>query len=73
MDFRDLETGDHLQVEPRDIREAYVRELQDFIDGYRRSFVESGAEFVLTDTTVPYGFLLRAYLARRQKSSQRNL
>jgi len=69
MDFRDLETGDHLQVEPRDIREAYVRELQDFIDGYRRSFVESGSEFVLTDTTVPYDFLLRAYLARRQKLS----
>ncbi|NIA22169.1 MAG: DUF58 domain-containing protein [Anaerolineaceae bacterium] len=69
MDFRDLETGHHLQVEPRDIREAYVRELQDFIDGYRRNFVESGAEFVLTDTTVPYDFLLRAYLARRQKLS----
>ena len=65
--FRDLETDERIQVEPRDIREAYVRELQQFIDGYRRNFVENNVEFVLTDTSVPYDFMLTAYLARRQK------
>ena len=65
--FRDLETDERLQVDPRDIREAYIAELQEFIDAYRRNFVENNVEFVLTDTSVPYELLLTAYLARRQK------
>jgi uncharacterized protein (DUF58 family) len=67
MAFRDLETDARIQVDPRDIREAYIGELQAFIDGYRRNFAENNVEFVLTDTAVPYDFMLRAYLARRQK------
>lgn len=67
--FRDLETGDRLQVDPREVREAYMAELQGFIDNYRRNFAENNVEYVLTDTSVPYDFLLTAYLARRQKLS----
>ena len=67
--FRDLETDQRLQVDPRDIREAYVRELQGFIDNYRRNFVENNVEYVLTDTSVPYDFMLTAYLAKRQKTT----
>jgi uncharacterized protein (DUF58 family) len=67
LDFHDLETDERLQVDPRDIREAYVQELQAFIDGYRRNFTENNVEYVLTDTTMPYDFMLTAYLARRQR------
>jgi len=64
--FLDLETGEKYQVEPRAVREAYLTELRAFIDRYKKACSDSDTEYVLTDTSVPYDFLLRSYLARRQ-------
>jgi uncharacterized protein (DUF58 family) len=64
--FLDLETGEKYQVDPRSVREAYLAELRAFIDRYKKACSDSDTEYVLTDTSVPYDFLLRSYLARRQ-------
>jgi len=65
--FVDLETGDRYQVDPGSIREAYLGELRAFIDRYKRACSDADAEYVLTDTSVPYDFLLRSYLTQRQR------
>jgi ribosomal protein L36 len=65
--FLDLETNEKYQVDPKAVREAYLTELRAFIDRYKKACSDSDTEYVLTDTSVPYGFLLRSYLARRQR------
>jgi len=65
--FLDLETHEKFQVDPKSVREAYLSELRAFIDRYKKACSDSDTEYVLTDTSVPYGFLLRSYLARRQR------
>jgi uncharacterized protein (DUF58 family) len=65
--FLDLETGEKYQIDPKAVREAYLAELRAFIDRYKKACSDSDTEYVLTDTSVPYGFLLQSYLARRQR------
>jgi len=65
--FLDLETHEKYQVDPKAIRESYLTELRAFIDRYKKACSDSDTEYVLTDTSVPYGFLLQSYLARRQR------
>ena len=66
-DFIDLETGSRLQVEPRFVRQEYLKQVEAFINTYRQGATESNIEYVLADTTTPYDRLLLAYLARRSK------
>jgi len=65
--FIDLETDERYQVDPKAVRDAYLTELRAFIDRYKKACSDSDSEYVLTDTSVPYDFLLRSYLARRQQ------
>ena len=65
--FLDLETNERYQVDAKAVREAYLTELRAFIDRYKKACSDSDTEYVLTDTSVPYGFLLQSYLARRQR------
>ncbi len=66
-DFIDLETGSRLQVDPRFVRQDYLKQIEAFINTYRRGATESNIEYVLADTATPYDRLLLAYLARRSK------
>ena len=65
--FLDLETGEKYQVDPKSVRTAYLAELRAFIDRYKKACSDSDTEYVLADTSVPYDFMLRSYLARRQR------
>ncbi len=65
--FVDLETDERYQVDPKTVRETYLAELRAFIDRYKQAASDSEIEYVLTDTSVPYEFLLRSYLARRER------
>ncbi|MCK4299558.1 MAG: DUF58 domain-containing protein [Planctomycetes bacterium] len=66
-DFIDLETGSRLQVDPRFVRQDYLKQIEAFINTYRKGATESNIEYVLADTATPYDRLLLAYLARRSK------
>lgn len=65
MSFHDLETDERLQVDPAFVRATYLEEIQKFVETYRRACVDSSIDYVLTDSTVPYDFMLSQYLARR--------
>jgi len=66
-EFVDLETDERLQVDPKAVRDVYLRQLRSFIDRYKKAAADNDMEYVLTDTSVPYDFLLRSYLAHRQR------
>jgi len=64
--FVDLETGESLQIDPDQIRQAYADEVRAFIQSYRRECSDRNIEYVLTTTEVPYDRLLLDYLAKRK-------
>jgi uncharacterized protein (DUF58 family) len=67
VSFHDLETGERIQVDPAYLRDAYRAEVQQFIDTYRRGCSEANIDYVLTDTSTPYDFMLTRYIARRNQ------
>ena len=65
--FHDLETDERLQIDPAYVRETYVEQIEQFIEFYRRSCAESQIDYVMTDTSTPYDFMLSRYVAKRNR------
>jgi uncharacterized protein (DUF58 family) len=65
--FLDLETGEKIQVDPAYVRDEYLRQIEEFTSTYRKACTECGIDYVLTDTSVPYDFMLSRYLATRNR------
>ncbi len=64
--FVDMETGDRLQVDPRYVRDAYVEEVNAFVERYRKECGDRNIEYQLVTTKTPYDRMLLNYLARRK-------
>ena len=67
MQFEDLETGERLQVDPAYVRDEYRKQLEEFVAFFRKGCADVGAEYVMTDTSVPYDFMLSRHLALRMR------
>jgi len=65
--FRDLETGQRMEVLPEAIRGDYLLVMKEFTDTFRRGCAEARIDYVLADTSVPYEVLLAAFLTKRQR------
>ena len=68
--LRDLETGEEMQVDPGAIREAYLSQLEEVKERFRRDLTESGIDYQLIQTSQPYDEALWAYLQRRDSLSR---
>jgi len=66
LSFVDMETDEKLQIDPRYIRQAYLDEINGFIDFYRKECADRSIDYVLTPTDTPYDRMLLDYLARRK-------
>ncbi len=64
--FVDLETHQHIQVDPRYVRQAYRRAVDEFVANYRKECSDRNIEYVLTTTDTPYDRMLLNYLTRRK-------
>jgi len=67
VSFHDLETNERLQIDPAYVRDAYLEQVEQFIETYRRACNESNIDYVMTDTSVPYDFMLTKYIAKRNR------
>lgn len=65
--FHDMETDQRIQVDPAYVRETYRAEIEAFVEQYRRGCAEAGVDYVFTDTSTPYDFMLSRYLAKRNQ------
>ncbi len=65
--FHDLETDERIQIDPAYVREAYLEQIREFTETYRRQCAESQIDYIMTDTSVPYDFMLSRYLAKRNR------
>ena len=65
--FEDIEdVRSRVLADPRAIREAYLQQLQTFIEEYRRECRREWIDYNLFPTTTPLDIALTRYLARRQ-------
>ena len=65
INFRDLETGENVQLYAQALREEYRKKLEGFVLDYRRSCSDSNIEYVMVNTQTPYDVMLASYLAKR--------
>jgi len=65
--FRDLETGQRMDVTPEAIREEYRKAFAAFVDKYRKGAAESRIDYVLADTSIPFDRLLASFLTKRTR------
>lgn len=63
--FRDMETGEELEVDPASVREGYLEKQRELEEFYRRRLTEVGIDYHPITTREPYDTALSAYLNRR--------
>ena len=66
-DFIDMETKEKIQVDPKYVRDEYLRQIGEFLEAYKSDCSASAIEYVVTDTSVPYDLVLTAYLGKRKR------
>jgi uncharacterized protein (DUF58 family) len=70
--FDGLETGDHLNCNPRALREGYLAAMGDFLDELRRGCAGSTIDYSLIRTSQPLDAALASYLSSRLGMHHRN-
>jgi len=65
--FRDMETGEELEIDPRAVRETYLQQMDELCAFYRKGLSNAGIEYHLMNTRQPYDQALAAYLGRRTR------
>lgn len=66
--FRDLETGQELEIDPAAVRDSYLERVRELGAFYKKGLTDAGIEYVPADTRQSYDKLLSAYLARRTRT-----
>lgn len=66
-EFVDSENQESLLVSPQMVREAYLEEIHNFCDHYRKHCQLNGIDYCLLDTKRPLDYALSSYLIRRGK------
>lgn len=70
--FEGLETPDHLNCNPRALRDGYLESLGRFLDTVRRGCAQSTIDYALFRTSDPLDAALAAYLNNRLGMHHRN-
>ena len=66
--FRDMETGEEMEIDPATLRSAYVEKMQELCEFYRKGLSEIGVDYHLVNTRQSYDHALTAYLNRRART-----
>lgn len=66
--FRDMETGEEMEIDPRSLRDAYLEQMRDLCGYYQKSLAEMGIDYQLINTKQSYDHALTAYLNRRSRT-----
>lgn len=65
--FRDLETGQRMEVVPEGIRKEYREVFTAWLDALKKGASESRVDYVFADTSTPYELLLAEFLVKRAR------
>ncbi len=65
--FIDLETGEEIKVNPNEVRETYIQQVQKRTEKLKLRCLQFGINFVETDINKGFHSILQTYLAKRNK------
>ncbi len=65
--FRDLETGEEMDLIPSQIREAYKKEIESYTNAFKVACSEAHIDYEEVDTGSPFDLALLAYLNKRKR------
>lgn len=65
--FRDLETGEEMDLIPSQIREAYKKEIESYTSAFKVACSEAHIDYEEVDTGSPFDLALLAYLNKRKR------
>ena len=65
--FVDMETNETIHADPRYVRAEYLKLIKEFTESFRRDCAESQIEYVLTNTSVSFDFMLSRFLQARSR------
>ena len=68
--FQDLETGETLITNPREVRSAYQEAFADFLQGCQRICAGLDIEYVLAPTDRPVGVFVQEHMIRRKRAGR---
>jgi uncharacterized protein (DUF58 family) len=63
--FEGLESLDHLNCNPRSLREGYLESLQEYLDDVRHKCARNNCDYALIRTSDPLDAVLAQYLSKR--------
>ncbi len=63
--FHDMETAEHLVIEPKAIKNSYQKKFRTFLEYYKKGMFESRIDYELINTTQNYDRALITYLQKR--------
>ena len=66
IDFKDLETGERIEVEAELVRDAVVESVNEFVGTYRKLCGDAQIDYHVLNTSERFDRALAAYLARRR-------
>ena len=64
-EFRDMESGEWIIVDPQQIKDYYWAKFDAYIYNFRKECKEKGIDYVKVDTSTPLDFFLFSYLSKR--------
>ncbi|MEK6234160.1 MAG: DUF58 domain-containing protein [Planctomycetales bacterium] len=70
--FEGLETDDHLNCNPRALRDGYLKSLQTFLDDVRRRCAKNVVDYALIRTSEPLDAALATFMCNRLGMHHRN-
>lgn len=65
--FKDMETGEELEIDPAAVRSSYLEEMRQLCEYYRTGLTEVGIDYHMINTAETYDKALSAYLNRRMR------
>jgi uncharacterized protein (DUF58 family) len=65
--FRDLETGDEMDLIPSQIRDDYKKEIERYTNSFKIACNEAHIDYEEVDTGAPFDLALLAYLNKRKR------
>jgi uncharacterized protein (DUF58 family) len=66
--FRDMETGEEMEIDPSSLRAEYLEQMQQLCEFYRKGLAEVGIDYQMVNTRQSYDQVLSAYLNRRART-----
>ena len=63
--FRDMETGQRVELQPQVFRDEYLAAIEELTSSYRRFASENGIDYEVVETSIPFESCLAGYLHRR--------